>query len=282
MSREDAQVRQVLVAFGPSQIPRETLEAAAELAARLGASVRALLVEESWLERGAEHPVTAELCIASRTIRPWDPDTLRLQLRVRADQARHTVRQLAEARGLRFSFEVMRGEWPAVVAQASGADVLTAVISGALPGPPASERARVELASVLRQTRGVTLIHRQGRIQRLPVVVYYTGSPSSRRALAIVAALDRGSREVVRVLLPPADAETSMRLVGEVERWRRDSGLQVVTQQLASARPADLARTLLQLGRSLVVLPARSPALRGPTVRAVLDSASAVLVVRGS
>jgi hypothetical protein len=280
MSREDARVRQVLVAFGPSQIPRETLEAAAELAAALGASVRALLVEESWLERLAEHPVTAELCIASRTVRPWDPDTLRLQFRARADQAQRTLRQLAETRGVRFSFEVTRGEWSTVLAQASGADVLTAVINAARPGPSVSERGRVELADVLRRTRGLTLIHRQGRLQRLPVVVYYTGSPSSRRALAIVAALHRGRREVVRVLLPPADAETSLRLVAEIEQWRREHGLWVVTQQLASTKPADLARTLLQLERSLIVLPARSPALRAGTVRAVLDSASAVLVVR--
>jgi hypothetical protein len=279
MSPEEAHVRQVLVAFGASRIPRETLEAAAELAVALHAEVRALLVEESWLERLAEHPVTAELYLASRTVRPWDSDTLRLQLRARAEQARRTVRQLAETRGVRCSFEVVRGEWSAVLAQASGADVLTAVLGSAHPGLPPTEQSRVELASVLRRTRGFTLIHREGRIQRLPVVVYYTGSASSRRALAVVAALRRGRREQVWVLLPPANAETSLRLVDEVERWRRESGLRVVTQQLASAKPQDLARTLLQLGRSLIVLPSRTPVLRGKAVRAVLDAASAVLVV---
>jgi hypothetical protein len=281
MNGEDARIRQVLVAFGASQVPRQTLEDAAELAAALHAEVRALLVEESWLERVAEHPVTAELCIASRTVRAWDPDTLRLELRARAEQARRTLRQVTETRGVRFSFEVIRGEVIAVLAQASGADVLTAVLSDARPALPATERSRVELADALRRTRGITLILREGGIQRLPVLVYYTGSPSSRRALAMVAALRRRSREMVRVLLPPADAETSLRLVAEVERWRREQGLRVVTQQLASAKPADLARTLLQLGRSLIVLPARSPALRASAVRAVLDSASAVLVVRG-
>jgi hypothetical protein len=280
MNGQSPRVRQVLVAFGASEIPRESLEQAAELAVTLHAEVRALLVEELWLERLAEHPVTAELCLASRTVRQWDPDTLRLEVRARAEQARRTVRQLAESRGVRFSFEVIRGDVIAVLAQAGGEDVLTAVIRGARPGLPATERSRVDLADMVQQTRGLTLIHREGRIERLPVLVYYDGSPSARRALAIVAALRRGRREEVRVLLPPAEAEVSMRLVAEVEQWRREHALRVVTQQLASAEPVDLARTLLQLGRALITLPADAPVLAGPSVRAVLDSASAVLVVR--
>ena len=96
MMRAETHIRQVVVAFGASQVPREMLEAAADLAAALHAEVRALMVEESWLEQVAEHPVTAELYLGSRTIQPWDRDRLRLELRARAEQMRRTVRQLAE------------------------------------------------------------------------------------------------------------------------------------------------------------------------------------------
>jgi hypothetical protein len=280
MIAPETTIRQVLVAFGPSQVPRETLEAAAELAAALHAEVKALLVEERWLEQLAEHPVTAELCLGSRTVRPWNRDQLRLELRARAEQVRRAVRQLSESRGVRFSFEVTRGDVSSILASAGGAGVLTAFIAGSRSSFPQSQRTRIELEQVLRHSRGFTLIHREGRLQSMPVLVYYTGTPSARRALAVVAALRGGRREEVRILLPPADAETSARLVGEVERWRRDTALRVVTQQLASAKPLDMARTLEQFRRSLIVLPARAPVLRGKTVQGVLDAAAAVLVVR--
>jgi hypothetical protein len=215
-------------------------------------------------------------------VRPWDPDILRLELRARAEQVRRVLRQLAEARGLRFSFEVTRGDVPAVLAAGGGAGVLTAVMAGGRSAYPiAAERSRTDLVQVLLHSRGVTLIHREGHLQRLPVLVYYTGSPSARRALAVVGAFKRGRREEVRVLLPPAAAETSMRLLDEVESWRREYGQRVITQQLASARAVDLARTLRQFSHSLIVLPGRAPVLRGEVARGVLDAASAVLVVRG-
>ncbi|HVR30574.1 MAG TPA: hypothetical protein VMS86_13695 [Thermoanaerobaculia bacterium] len=280
MTRGETRIRQVLVAFGPSQIPHDALEAAAELASALDAEVRALMVEERWLEQVVDHPVAAELCIGSRTVRPWNRDVLRLELRARAEQVRRAVRRLAESRGVRFSFEVTRGEVGTVLETAGGAGVLTAFIAGSRSSFPAIERSRIELTQVLRRSRGFTLVHREGRIQRLPILVYYSGSPSARRALGVIGALRRGRREEVRVLFPPADEETSLRLLGEVEAWRREGALRVVTQQLASSRPSDLARTLLQFRHYLIVLPAPAPVLRRDIVESVLDHASAVLVVR--
>lgn len=280
MTPHQATVRRVLVAFGPSQVPREALEEAAELAAALGAEVRALLVEEGWLEQVAEYPVAAELCIGTRALRPWDRDTLRLELRARAEQIRRAVRQLGQRRGVRVSFEVTRGDVGTVLASESGAGVLTAMVAGSRTSFPAAQRTRVELEQVLGRSRGFILVHRSGLLSRLPVLVYYSDSPSARRALALVGALARGRRQEVRVLLPPADEETSMRLAAEVEAWRLEHGLQVVTQQLASARPSDLARTLHQYRRHLIVLPARAPVLRRRVVEGVLDTAAAVLVVR--
>jgi hypothetical protein len=277
---ETTHIRQVVVAFGSSQVPSDTLEAAAELAAALRAEVRALLVEESWLEQVAEHPVTAELYLASRTVQPWDRDRLRLELRARAEQTRRAVRQLAERRGVRISFEVTRGEVAAVLEEARRAGIATTVIACGRPALPWTSRARSAQSEVLRRARGFTLIHREGRIERLPVLLYYDGSASARRALEIVGLLRRGRREAVRVLLPPASAETSMQLTNEIERFRREHELRLVVQQLASSSESDFARTLEPLRRALMVLPARAPVLRRGAAAEVLESISAVLVVR--
>ncbi len=273
------EIRQVVVAFGASQVPRETLEAAAELAAMLHVEVRALLVEESWLEQVAEHPVTAEVYLGSRTVQAWDRDRLRLELRARAEQTRRAVRQLAERRGVRISFEVTQGDVSAVLERAGGTGILTTIVASGRPAFPSTERSRLAMIGVLQRSHGFTLVHREGRIDRLPILVYYDGSAAARRALEIVGILRPGRREQVRVLLPPASVDASMHLVAEVEAWSREHGARVVMQQLASSSERDLERTLLQLRRSLIVLPSSATVLRAGGAGSVLDSASAVLVV---
>ena len=282
VTRGETHIRQVVVAFGASQVPREMLEAAADLAAALRAEVRALMVEESWLEQVAEHPVTAELYLGSRTIQPWDRDRLRLELRARAEQMRRTVRQLAERRGVRISFEVAQGEVPAVLEQARGAGILSTVVAWGRPAFPSTARSRLAQVEALRTSRGFTLMHREGRIDRLPLVLYYDASPSAVRALEIVADLHRGRRDEVRVLLPPSPAETAMGLVGEIDAWRRENGVRVVVHHLASIDESDVARALAPFRHSLLVLPAHAPLLRpgAGAAASALESTSAVLVVR--
>jgi hypothetical protein len=85
----------------------------------------------------------------------------------------------------------------------------------------------------------------------------------------------------VRVLLPPVDQETALRLLADVERWRSELALRVVTEQLQSVQPSALARVLLRFQRSLIVLPAQAPVLAENAIRGVLDAAAAVLVVQG-
>jgi hypothetical protein len=277
----ETHIRQVVVAFGASQVPREMLEAAADLAAALHAEVRALMVEESWLEQVAEHPVTAELYLGSRTIQPWDRDRLRLELRARAEQTRRMVRSLAQRRGVRISFEVARGEVPAVLEQARGAGILSTVVASGRPALPSTARARLAQFEALRTSRGFTLIHREGRIDRLPLVLYYDASPSAVRALEIVGVLHRGRRDEVCVLLPPSPDETASGLVGEIETWRRENGVRVLVHQLASIEESRLAQALGPFQRALLVLPADAPWLRpGAAAASVLDAVSAVLVVR--
>jgi hypothetical protein len=278
--RGEAHIRQVVVAFGASQVPREILEAAADLAAALRAEVRAFLVEESWLEQVAEHPVTAELYLGSRTVQPWDRDRLRLELRARAEQTRRTVQQIAQRHGVRISFEVAQGEVPAVLERARGAEILSTVVAWERPWC-STPRARSAQVEVLRRSRGVTLIHREGRIDRLPIVLYYDASPSAVHALDIVGELHRGRRDEVRVLLPRESPGISSDLAAEIDAWRRDHGARVVVHHLASTGQGDLARALGRFRRSLLVLPADAPVLRpGAEEASVLESASAVLVVR--
>ena len=107
--------------------------------------------------------------------------------------------------------------------QARGAGILSTVVAWGRPALPSTARARLAQVEALRTSRGFTLMHREGRIERLPLVLYYDASPSAVRALELVADLHRGRRDEVRVLLPPSPADAHDALVDarhNLARWK--------------------------------------------------------------
>lgn len=274
-------VRQVLVAVGASPLSGEALEAAVDLAESLGAELKALFVQEPAMLRFAEHPVTSELYLPSGIVRSWNPDLLQIELRAHISRTRRSLERLVRLRRLtRWSFEVAEGDVKTVLLEATETGVLTTILGRERWSFPAEATARRAWSEVLFKSKGLTLVHRLGRLGRLPAVIVFDGSESARRALDLVARLRAGRREEVRVLLPPLGAEEIRRLRSDVESWGRHSGLLPRTQRLTSTDPEDVAKALAEFQRHLVVLPAEAPALETNVVRAVLESAAAVLVVR--
>lgn len=277
----EAVVRQVLVAVGASSTAREALEEAVELAATLGAELRALFVHEPALRLLAEHPLTSELYLGSGLVRTWNAELLRLQLRARMAQTHRLLERLAQRRSVRrWSLEVAEGDVTTVLLQATQAGVLTTVLGRDRWSFPAEARARRAWGELLAKSKGLTLVHRRGRLDRLPAVVFYDGSESSRRALGLLGRLRKRRRQEVRVLLPPVDEASLQQLRRDVERWAEASGLIPRMQRLGSVDAEDVARVLAGFREHFVMLPSEAPELETTMVQAALDSAAAVLVVR--
>lgn len=271
------QIRRILVAIDHSPGSRAALEAAAELAEVFRAQLRGLFVAEPSLRALATHPVSSEVSLRTGLAREWGPDLLGLQLRARAEQARRRLHEVAERHHVEWSFSVVEEELGrAVLAASEEADLATVGRERWTAETRSQRRATGEL---VRSTRHLTLIHREGRLSALPPVVIYDGSEAAWRALDFVAQLPRvrGRRlEILVAARGEGAVETARR---ELEEWGRRHGLSLALHVPASLRVPGVLRMISLFRRHLVVLPQGSPLLRGHALGELLRLACSVLVV---
>lgn len=173
-------LRRLLLALGASVPGERAAAAAARLASDIRAEIRALFVEETALLRVAELPFAREIDYRSGLELPLESGAVRGALAGLAAEARRRLEAATGRVGVRFSFDVVRGEpGPSVAAAAleGGADLV--FVHGA--GPP-------------RATSGDSI-----------AFLLDTTEPLARPLLVVTRALERVRRALVAVP-DPADA----------------------------------------------------------------------------
>ncbi len=238
----------VLVALDASRASLDALSAAAALAARLGADLEGLFVEDLNLLRAAGFPFASQLSFPSGVRYPLDRPAIEVDLRAIAAAARVAIAAAAQQLHIAWSFRVARGQVSIELLEAaSKADVLvlgrTSHRLGAAPG----ETAR---AAAARAPSSVLLVGRGTRIAR-PLLVAYDGSPMADRALDVAARLD-GSAGPLTVLVAASTPEQAERLTERARRRLERQGLGKV-QWIAAARREDLVRAARTSGALLVL-----------------------------
>ncbi|MBK5935733.1 hypothetical protein CCR81_02795 [Halorhodospira halophila] len=105
---EQGSPRRVVVLLDASRASLEALEAAAELAAQLGAELLAIFVEEEALLRCAGYPWAREMGL-SGAVRPLETGIEEQRMRTRAEAIRKALAQTGRHRGVHYRLEVCRG-----------------------------------------------------------------------------------------------------------------------------------------------------------------------------
>jgi len=120
--------QRVVVAMGDAAAGREAVDAAVRLACALDAQLTALFLENADLARAAELPFLHETCALSGTVRPMAGPAMLRTLRTRAEQV---VAAAAEASGVSWRFEVVRGSGVALAC--AGRDALDVLVLAQAP-----------------------------------------------------------------------------------------------------------------------------------------------------
>ncbi len=268
-------LRRVLVALDASRASLDALSAAAALAARLGADLEGLFVEDVNLLRAAGFPFASQLSLPSGARHKLDRLAIEVELRALATAAREAIAAAAQRLHLGWSFRVARGHVSVELLEAAcKADVLvlgrTSYRLGAAPG----ETAR---AAAARAPSSVLLVGRGGSIGR-PLLVAYDGSPMAERALDVAARLD-GTAGPLTILVTAPTMEQAERLA-ERARLRLERQGQGQVRWIAAARRGDLVRAVRRSG-ALLVLGVASAALDDPGLASLLEEIeSPLLLVR--
>ena len=102
--------RRLVLELGHGAADQGTMREAAAFARLLDAELHALFVEDETLLNASALPFAREINPLSLRWRKLEPDRLEAELRATADQARGRLMAVANAVGIRRSFEIRRGD----------------------------------------------------------------------------------------------------------------------------------------------------------------------------
>lgn len=124
-TQPEARRPRVSAAWGVGGATLSAVEAAAEIAARLGGDLEARLIEDANLIRLALLPIGRQLASHTGRVEPLEPLRLEAELRTSADRARQILARTAAGRQLHWTFTVVRGSIERELGAAAGvADLL--------------------------------------------------------------------------------------------------------------------------------------------------------------
>ncbi|NTW54608.1 MAG: universal stress protein [Chlorobaculum sp.] len=199
-------IQSIAVAIDCSPHSKASLEAAAEMAARLKAELIGIFVEDINLLRVAGLPFAEEVRLYSATTTKLDVGELERLLRQQAKQARELLQRTAEARTLRHTFRVLRGMVPEQLMQgAPEADILVLGRSGRSPScrKGLGSTARTALSeckmNVMLMRPGVTA-------SEGPLLLLYDGTEAAKRALSTALEI-AGPTSTLHLLVTEADLD---------------------------------------------------------------------------
>jgi len=260
----------VLVLLDGSRMSYAALNAAAEIAARTGAEVLGVFVEELNLLRSAGYGFAREVGSSSGISRPFDPVELEQRLERLAGQARRTLAGVVANYGGRHTLSIARGSVVDEVLALVGPQdllVLGRVGWSSAPGARLGSTAR----GLLRRSPTSVLLwcERQVSPQGRVVVFLNDHDDANRRAIMAAAQAVRHSLQPVTVLLGEGADIPSDRL----ELIKRDLGVaesDMRVRTLPATDPVTISQILRQERATQLVVSRECALLRQPGAEQLL------------
>jgi len=236
----EVSIRRILVALDASSSCVEGLKIAAEMAARLGAELAGVFIEDIDLIRAVEFPFTRECGYFGAGVHRVEPHQLEEQLRAQAGRMRKTLEAIAIQRQLNWSFTIIRGSVARELLSAgTDADLIIMGRSGrSLLG---AKRLGSTVKEVIARRSGLTLIlHRKTAKPDHPMVIY-DGTPSARKALEAVTVFWMDDETELCVFLLADTKEQAQKYRKEVDDALIPMGRRAKLRLLISSSPSVIA-----------------------------------------
>jgi nucleotide-binding universal stress UspA family protein len=272
-------INSIAVAIDCSPHSKASLEAAAEMAARLKAELIGIFVEDINLLHMAGLPFAEEIRMYSSDTVKLDTGQLERLLRQQAEQAREMLQHTAQALTLRHTFRVLRGMVSEqVMSAAPEADMLVLGRSGRSPS------CRKGLGSTARTAlyegkMSVMLMRPGFAAAEGPLLVLYDGSEASKRALSTALEI-AGPSSTLNLLVTSPDPDAIDLCREETEATVSEKGIEAEYYHLPFTDSRQLISFIRMIDSGLLVI-GEGMNLPEETLRELIDNIDyPVLVVR--
>ena len=256
---EERAVRRIAVTLDAFGLSASALDQAVRLAARMGARLEGIFVEDIELLQLAELPFTREVRSVSRSEASMNPARMEQEFRVLARRAEHLLSEQAAQHNVNWTFRIWRGSIDSdLLGAAMEADVLALTRLGA----------RLACEPV-------------ARARRSGIAVLFDGSAASMRALDTAAELARDPYVRLDVLLNASDETGAAGLRQQAQQQLGDlpGGIHFVS--LADTSLPALLDMLADTGSAALIIERENSLLHTPALRQSLNSIDcALLIVR--
>jgi nucleotide-binding universal stress UspA family protein len=271
-------LRRIVVAVDASPNSLETLEAAAELAARTQAELEGLFVEDINLFRLARLPFARQVSRISGD-RPLAEEDLEADVRALAAQARQALRAAVERVHVKGSFRVVRGSVSAELVAAAGEADLLILGWGSQPLSLRPRLGATARAAAERAAKPVLLT--RARLDLSRVLVVYEEAPGAEQALAAGLSLVEAAGGELDVLAYGASEEEAARAREAGKAWLAARGAPARVRPLVGPPEEALRAALHESPTRLLVLNAAGRLLRPEAAgRFLEENERPVLLVR--
>jgi len=261
-------VRRILVGIDASPSSLAALETALNLAVEQNAQVEGLYIEDLNLVRLAQLPFAREVVHVTAQVRTFALKDLERQLRAQADRARGAIAEQAGRRGVRWRFEVARGDIAReLLRRADEADLVILGRSGWSGSHALGSTAQ---AALLMGQRPTMLLQFDARLNR-SVGVVTDGSEFGQRALQAAADLAQRHERGLRVFVLAPDPASAEELRAELAAAMQARQLAATFETLPAEGWQRQLRRAVADRDCLLVLPVR---LTGVAPEALLELAN--------
>ena len=246
-------MRRIAVTLDACQVSSSTLEEAVQLAARMGAQLEGIFVEDIDLIQLAELPFLREVRSVSRSEIAINLTRMEQELRVLARRAERLLGEHAARQNVSWSFRIWRGSIDTELLTADAdADVFALTRMGTRLARPATKKA---------------------------VSVVFTGTEASRRALETAMSLTIDPYKELNILLPAENEAEAMRLQ---ELATRQLGEQAVSAEFIPLKDGSLNEVLDVLADSnsaVLIVERDNQLMQAPSLRRSLSNLNCPLLI---